>query len=125
MKYICMALLLFCTNSFSQDLTGCWKNEGNSFMYDLILHEDNGKLSGTYCFINANGNRIDCDKNNSIVDGSIDNGFGIISFGGSGEGKLIYNYNYLTLKMIDSTPFDDFNMHIPEEVKFSRANECK
>ncbi|EDW1642328.1 hypothetical protein EK69_002487 [Salmonella enterica subsp. enterica] len=94
-------------------------------MYDLILHEDNGKLSGTYCFINANGSRIDCDKNNSIIDGSIDNEFGIISFGGSGEGKLIYNNNYLTLKMIDSTPFDNFNMHIPEEVKLSITNECK
>lgn len=125
MKYICMVFLMFCTNSFSQDVSGCWKNEGNSSMYDFIIHDDKGKLSGTYCFINENGNRIDCDKNNSIINGSVDNGLGTISFGGSGKGKLIYNHDDLTLKMIDSTPFDDFNMHIPEEIKFLRSNECK
>lgn len=124
MKYICMAFLLFCANSFAYDLSGCWKNESNSSTYDLIIHDNNGKLTGSYCFINANGNRIDCDKNNSIIDGSVDNGVGSITFGGSGEGKLTYNRDYLTLKMIDSTPFDDFNMHIPDEMKLLRANEC-
>lgn len=125
MKYLLVILSFLCANSFAQDFSGCWKKESGSSTYDIAIHEDNGKLFGTYCFINANGNRIDCDKDNSLIDGVVEHGVGKISFGGSGEGELMYKNDHLNLKMIDSTPFDNFNMHIPENIEFLKASKCK
>lgn len=125
MRYLFVILPLFCTNSFAQDFSGCWKKESSSSTYDVLISENNGKLSGTYCFINAGGNRIDCDKNNSLIDGVVEHGVGKISFGGSGEGELIYENGHLNLKIIDSAPFDNFNMHLPEDIQFLKASKCK
>lgn len=125
MKNLFFISILLSFNAFSINLSGCWKSESSSATYDLTIHEMNHKLSGSYCFINANGNRIDCDKDSSLINGSVSNGIGVISFGGGGKGQLSYDNNHLTLKIIDPKPFEDFNMHLPTEIILSKSDKCK
>lgn len=124
MKYILIVFIFFVTSAFAVDFSGCWEYEGTSSSYKISLHEDNDKLSGTYCFINEGGNKIDCDKSASLIDGEINNGIGSVSFGGSGKGNLTYKNKYIILNIVDSKPFDDFNMHIPNKIKLSKGEAC-
>lgn len=117
--------LFFCVNSLAHDLSGCWGFDNKSSSYDLSINEKDGKISGSYCFINSNGNKIDCDKDASLINGKVSNDLAVVSFGGSGKGKLEYKNGILILQMIDAKPFDDFNMHIPRKIKLSKSGVCK
>lgn len=121
-KYI-FILLFFCSQSYA--FSGCWMYSNENSSYEINLKESNDKLSGSYCFINGGGNRIDCDKSASLIDGLIDKNSAFISFGGSGKGELVEQGGNLILKLIDSKPFDDFNMHIPSKIIFNKKKECE
>lgn len=125
MKKAYIVLYLFCANSLAHDLSGCWELDNKSSSYEISLNENGLKISGSYCFINSNGNKIDCDKESSFIEGEVSDDSAVISFGGSGKGRLEYENGFLILHMLDAKPFDDFNMHIPNEIKLSKSEVCK
>lgn len=125
MKNIIFASLFFCSGAFANPLSGCWVFSNASSTYEIDIEQKSNIISGHYCFINSNGNRIDCEKESSLINGVIKDEVGIISFGGSGKGQLINKSGIVILNMIDTTPFDNFNMHIPSEIRLTRETACK
>lgn len=124
MKYSIFFLFFWGLSCNASDFTGCWAFIDKNSSYTLNLTQDNGKVNGHYCFINANGNRIDCDKESSTVSGTLDGDTGVISFGGSGEGRLNFFDGKISLIITNSRPFDDFNMHIPKLILVRKNNGC-
>jgi hypothetical protein len=63
--------ILTAFNANAIDFSGCWVLSDNTSSYTLDLNQNGTKVQGKYCFINFNGNRIDCDKEGALVDGTI------------------------------------------------------
>ena len=124
MKYSLFLPFFWILSCDASDFTGCWVFLDKNSSYTLNLTQDNGKVSGHYCFINSGGNRIDCDKKSSTISGVLDGDASVISFGGSGEGRLKFLEGKISLIVTNSQPFDDFNMHIPKLILVKKNNGC-
>jgi hypothetical protein len=119
-------LLLFVTCGSMAGMTGHWEvvDKSNSFAIDLI--QTGSHVSGKYCFITNNGNRIDCaekdDEDN--IQGDIKDGVAELqfesTFGGVGIATAKISNNKLIYTIGDKTPFVQANMSVPSEIKFSK-----
>lgn len=121
-----LCLILFCSFSSAASVTGHWESvsESNSFVLDLVQSGEH--VSGNYCFITNNGNRIDCaesdDEDN--ITGSIKHGVAVIefesTFGGEGRATAIVNDKELIYTIKDMSPFIQANMSVPDEIKLTK-----
>ncbi|WP_312226627.1 hypothetical protein [Pseudescherichia sp.] len=124
MKYVVIVLSLIAFDTFAVGFTGCWSSSNNTSSYVIKLAEKGKDVRGSYCFINSNGNKTDCDKNLSIIEGVISNNRLSVTFGGAGKGLITKNNNAIMLSMVDKKPFDDFNMHIPDKLNLNQTKNC-
>lgn len=119
-------LLLFVSCGSMACMTGHWEDvdKSNSFTIDLIQTGEH--VSGKYCFITNNGNRIDCaekdDEDN--ISGDIKNGIANLqfesTFGGVGIAVAKISNNKLVYTISDKTPFVQANMSVPGEIELSK-----
>ncbi|WP_145538541.1 hypothetical protein [Yersinia kristensenii] len=117
-------LCLFFISFFSMaEFSGHWESndESKSLTLDLIEKENN--VSGRYCFITNNGNRIDCTEDNNI-NGVINNNIASVSFestfGGVGKATLSIKDNELKYSISDYAPFVSANMSVPRVIVFKK-----
>jgi hypothetical protein len=118
-----LSLLLFISFGSVACMTGHWESVGksSSFTIDLVQHGEH--VSGKYCFITNNGNRIDCaeqdDEDN--ITGDIKNGVAKVvfesTFGRSGVAIAEMVSDKLIYKVEDKKPFVEANMSVPDEIK--------
>jgi hypothetical protein len=52
------------------------------------------------------------------------NNSGTITFSGGGKGVITKQRKTVTLEMLDEKPFEDFKMHIPNELILKKTQEC-
>lgn len=107
------------------DVSGQWecKTCGNTSI-QLTLHDKNGHVSGNYCFISNNGNRIDCDGNSisgEAKNNSVELDF-VNSWGDVGKAILIADKDGIVWKTNDNTPFLRANMAMPSSFTLRRMN---
>lgn len=123
MKKTFLLLLLLSSCEAFADFSGQWANDdsaSSNYLMDLI--ETGDHISGRYCFVTNNGNRIDCteqDDGNNIT-GTITNGKAYISFdstfGGRGTAVLTLKDDNLICHFEDKTPFIEANMSVPDQI---------
>lgn len=124
---LCVSVFLLCLSFFSYaDFSGHWESMPgkNSFSLDII--ETAGHVSGRYCFITNNGNRIDCeDDKDTNISGDIINGIAYLdfesTFGGQGKAFLNHSYGGLKLSITNSSPFISANMSVPAHLNFHKV----
>ena len=124
MKQILLLLIFISFHSIAS-FSGHWVYENKSQSLTLDLIEDGTHLTGKYCFITNNGNRIDCAEDNGInIKGVIKNNVGVVffesSFGGTGEATLSIEKDILIYTINNSTPFVDSNMSVPKVISFKK-----
>ncbi len=124
MKQI-LLLLVFISFHSMANFSGHWIYENNSQSLTLDLIEDGNHLTGKYCFITNNGNRIDCSEDNDrSINGVIKNNVGVVffesTFGGIGEATLSVEKDILTYTISNSTPFINANMSMPKVIFFKK-----
>ncbi|WP_436883197.1 hypothetical protein [Enterobacter asburiae] len=118
--------LLFVSFSSMSCMTGHWEVVGkmNSFAIDLV--QTGNHISGKYCFITNNGNRIDCaDKGDGDnIKGDVENGVAEIqfesTFGGSGAATAKISNAKLIYIIKDKTPFVQASMSVPSKIELSK-----
>lgn len=125
MKKLLVILLLISFSSMA-GMTGHWEkvSKSSSFIIDLVQSGEH--VSGKYCFITNNGNRIDCPEKNDEdnISGTINNGVANIkfesTFGGSGVAVAKLNKNKLIYSIKNKTPFIEANMSVPDEIELGK-----
>lgn len=125
MKKLSLIVLLISFNSIAS-MTGHWVKveKASSFTIDLIQKDNH--ISGKYCFITNNGNRIDCaDKDDDDnIKGIIKDGVALIqfesTFGGDGTAIAKISSNKLIYSIDDKTPFIQASMSVPSEIELSK-----
>ena len=127
MKQILLLLIFISFHSIAS-FSGHWVYENKSQSLTLDLIEDGTHLTGKYCFITNNGNRIDCAEDNGInIKGVIKNNVGVVffesSFGGTGEATLSIEKDILIYTINNSTPFVDSNMSVPKVIFFKKQHK--
>ncbi|EPG6936021.1 hypothetical protein MWS66_000930, partial [Klebsiella pneumoniae] len=88
-----LLFLLFISFHSMASFSGHWVNESESQSLTLDLFENGTHLTGKYCFITNDGNRIDCaEDNDRNINGIIKDNVGVVSFestfGSVGEATL-------------------------------------
>lgn len=121
-----LLLLIFISFHSMASFSGHWVYENKSQSLTLDLIEDGPHLTGKYCFITNNGNRIDCAEDNEInIKGVIKNNVGVVSyessFGGVGEATLSIEKDSLIYTINNDTPFVDANMSVPKVIPFKKT----
>jgi len=124
-----MLALLFASSSSIACMSGHWEQIGKSNSFAIDLVQTGSHVTGKYCFITNNGNRIDCAENDDDdnIHGDVKDGVADIKFESTfdGEGtasaeikgsKLIY-----TLK--NKTPFVQANMSVPTVIELNKKPE--
>lgn len=125
MKKILLALL-FASSSSMACMTGHWeeKDKSNSFTIDLV--QTGSHVTGKYCFITNNGNRIDCAEkdDDDNVHGDVKDGVADIkfesTFDGEGTASAEIKGNKLIYTIKDKAPFIQANMSVPEVIEFNK-----
>lgn len=77
MKKILLALL-FASSSSMACMTGHWEKKDKSNSFTIDLFQTGSHVTGKYCFITNNGNRIDCAEKDDD-----DNVHGVVKDGGA------------------------------------------
>ncbi|MDF7680543.1 hypothetical protein PT300_08040 [Enterobacteriaceae bacterium ESL0689] len=108
------------------NFSGHWVNENDSQSLTLDLVEDGAHLTGNYCFITNNGNRIDCSEGNDRnINGIIKNNIGVVdfesTFGGIGQATISIERDMLKYTITNSTPFVNANMFVSEVILFKKS----
>lgn len=76
-----LLLCVFISFHSMATFSGHWIDEDNSQSLTLDLIESGAYLTGKYCFITNNGNRIDCSEGNEEnINGIVKNNVGVVSF---------------------------------------------
>lgn len=124
MRNILYFLILFSFYS-TADFSGHWVNEGKTDSFTLDLIRSGEHLTGKYCFITNNGNRIDCEGGGEEnIDGVIKGNVATVSFnstfGGAGKATISIVNDILTYKIDDYTPFVEANMSVPKIIIFNK-----
>lgn len=125
-KYI--LLLLFISYGALAGFGGHWESDNKSSSYIIDLVETGDHVSGKYCFITNNGNRIDCTEqsDNDNITGTIVNGKALISFdstfGGKGTAILSIDGDKLIYHVEDKMPFIEANMSVPDRIIMSKKH---
>ncbi|EPF6109374.1 hypothetical protein R2970_001854 [Enterobacter cloacae] len=124
-----LLLLVFISFHSMATFSGHWVDEDNSQSLTLDLIESGTHLTGKYCFITNNGNRIDCaEGDEENINGVIKNNVGVVSFestfGGTGEAILSVAKEILTYTIVDSTPFTNANMSMPKVIFFKKTTRA-
>ena len=86
------------------DLTGNWSWATKNSTFDLTLNQSNNCVTGNYCAVANNGNKIDCyvNKNDSCsLYGCLSNNKANLVFtscyvGAKGLANIIYNRHYIS-----------------------------
>lgn len=123
-----LLLCVFISFHSMATFSGHWIDEDNSQSLTLDLIESGAHLTGKYCFITNNGNRIDCSEGNEEnINGIVKNNVGVVSFestfGGVGEATLSVAKEILTYTIVDSTPFTNANMSVPKVIFFKKQHK--
>lgn len=109
------------------NMTGHWESVSKSSSFVLDMVQAGEHVSGKYCFITNNGNRIDCAEKDDVdnISGEIKNGVAVITFestyGGEGKATAKVNNKNLTYTINDKSPFTQANMSVPDEIKFEKT----
>ena len=107
------------------EFSGGWVNESASQSFSIDLFKKGNEISGRYCFITNNGNRIDCNEGNEMnINGVIKNNVGLVSFestfGGIGRATLSIKNEMLIFEVNDCSPFIEANMSVPDTIILKR-----
>ncbi|RQM36371.1 hypothetical protein [Erwinia psidii] len=124
MKKILLALL-FASSSSMACMTGHWEEKGKSNSFTIDLVQTGSHVTGKYCFITNNGNRIDCaEKDDDNVHGDVKDGVADIkfesTFDGEGTASAEIKGNKLIYTIKDRAPFIQANMSVPEVIEFNK-----
>lgn len=125
MKKILLALLLTSSSSMAC-MTGHWEKIGKSNSFTIDLVQTGSHVTGKYCFITNNGNRIDCAEkdDDDNVHGDVKDGVADIkfesTFDGEGTASAEIKGNKLIYTIKDKTPFIQANMSVPEVIYFNK-----
>lgn len=116
MKLIFVIVSFIFSLSVYADVTGQWEcNTCGETSVKLTLNEKDRNVSGSYCFISNNGNRIDCDGNN--ISGEINGNIAKIKFvnswGDVGKANLTIDQENITWHTDDGSPFLHADMAMP------------
>lgn len=126
MKKIILALL-FASSSSIASMTGHWVQMGKSNSFTIDLVQTGNHVTGKYCFITNNGNRIDCAEDDDNVHGDIKNGIADIkfksTFDGEGTASLEIINNKLIYTLRDKTPFIQANMSVPAIIELDKKQK--
>lgn len=128
MKKIILALL-FASSSSIACMTGHWEEMGKSNSFTIDLVQTGNHVTGKYCFITNNGNRIDCAENDDDdnVHGDIKDGVADIkfesTFDGEGAASAEIRNNKLIYTIKDKTPFIQANMSVPTIIEFDKKQK--
>lgn len=107
-------------------MTGHWENVDSSSTFTIDLVQTENHVSGKYCFITNNGNRIDCAEkdDDDNIKGEIKNGEAKIqfesTFGGDGTATAKMSKNRLIYTIEDKAPFVQANMSVPDKIELSK-----
>ena len=118
----CLYLLVIISFGTLASFDGIWISERESSSFTIDLTETGDHISGKYCFITNNGNRIDCaeqdDEDN--ITGTIVNGKAQVSFdstfGGTGKASFIIKDGELIYHIEDKKSFIEANMSVPDQI---------
>ncbi|CNI83175.1 hypothetical protein HB991_02810 [Yersinia mollaretii] len=120
---LCLFFISFCSMA---GFSGHWEsnNESKSLTLDLVEKENN--ITGRYCFITNNGNRIDCAEDDDInINGVTNNNIASVSFestfGGVGKATLSIQDDELKYTISDNSPFIGANMSVPRVIIFKKT----
>lgn len=121
-----LLFLLFISFHSMASFSGHWVNESESQSLTLDLFENGTHLTGKYCFITNDGNRIDCaEDNDRNINGIIKDNVGVVSFestfGNVGEATLSVGKDTLIFTINNDMPFINANMSVPKVIFFKRA----
>lgn len=107
-------------------MTGHWEQIGKSNSFTMDLFQTGNHVTGKYCFITNNGDRIDCAENDDDdnIHGDIKNGVADIkfesTFDGKGTASAEIKNNKLIYTIKDKTPFTQANMSVPTVIEFNK-----
>lgn len=110
-------------------MTGHWEKMGKSNSFTMDLFQTGNHVTGKYCFITNNGNRIDCaekddDDDDDNVHGYVIDGVADIkfesTFAGEGTASAEIKNNKLIYTIKDKTPFVQANMSLPTVIQFNK-----
>jgi len=106
-------------------MTGHWEKIGKSNSFTIDLVQTDNHITGKYCFITNNGNRMDCaEKDDDNVHGDVRNGVADIkfesTFDGEGTASAEIKNNKLIYTVKDKTPFIQANMSVPTVIEFNK-----
>ncbi len=119
-------ILLFVSFSSIACMTGHWEKVGKSNSFTIDLVQTGSHISGRYCFITNNGNRIDCAEKDDghNISGDIKDSIAKLqfesTFGGDGIATAKISNNKLIYTIEDKTPFIQGNMSVPAEIELNR-----
>ncbi|AFJ46281.1 hypothetical protein [Shimwellia blattae] len=125
MKKILLAVL-FATSSSMACMTGHWEKIGKSNSFTISLVQTGKHVTGKYCFITNNGNRIDCAEkdDDDHIHGDVKGGIANIKFEstfyGEGTASAKIKNNKLIYTIKDKTPFIKANMSVPTVIEFNK-----
>lgn len=107
-------------------MTGHWEKIGKSNSFTIDLVQTGSHVTGKYCFITNNGNRIDCVEkdDDDNVHGDVKYGVADIkfesTFDSEGTASAEIKGNKLIYTIKDKTPFIQANMSVPEVIEFNK-----
>ncbi|NLS54065.1 hypothetical protein [Hafnia alvei] len=127
MKKYLFALLFISFGSMAC-FGGHWESESKTSTFTIDLTETGNHISGKYCFITNNGNRIDCSEqdDDDNIRGTVTNGKAQVSFdstfGGTGKASLIIKNDDLIYYIKDKKPFVEENMSVPDKIVMKKKS---
>ncbi|MEB6222028.1 hypothetical protein [Pantoea anthophila] len=110
------SLPLFASDSFTGHWSGQEKNDDGSLFSTLTLKlkQDHNNITGSYCYVTRNGNKIDCPEDDGMNIQGIANGTSALvdfdsSFGGvKGKASLEIKNNKILWRLIKEPESGDF-----------------